>query len=152
MYETLVFIHVVAAALIVGAAALLFILELRAVATRDASLAAKRTRSLADAGNYAGPRLVLPAALVLVAFGVWAAADIDLDFGDNPWLHVGLAVWFIAVFVGTPLHALNGKSVEKALDAGRPDAARRVLTRETVVSGAELALLIFAVWAMVAKP
>ena len=152
MYETLVFIHVVAASLLVGAAALLFLLELRALAAKDPAVAGGRTRSLAEAGNYAGPRLFLPAALALIVFGVWAAVDVDLDFGDNGWLHVGFAVWFIAVFVGTPLHVLNGKAMKTSLEAGHADAARRVLTRETVISGVELALLVFAVWAMVAKP
>ncbi len=152
MLQTLVFIHVVAAAILVGGGALVLMLGVRALATADPARAEARARELAAAGRFAGPRLFAPSAVVLIAFGAWAAADAGLDYADNAWLLIGVAVWAIAALVAGPLHARNGRALLSALDADGWNAARPVLARDTALGAVEVALVIFAVWAMVAKP
>lgn len=150
LYETLIFVHVVAAAIIVGAGVLLFAMQLRTLTTADPATAEERARHLAGTSKWAGPMLILPAAVVLIVVGVWAVENADLDFGQA-WLSIGATVWVIAAVVIGPLHAINGKRLAAGLATGWA-AARTVLVRETVLTGVETALLLFAVWAMVAKP
>ncbi|MGI9539735.1 MAG: DUF2269 family protein [Miltoncostaeaceae bacterium] len=150
LYETLIFVHVVAAAIIVGSGVLLFAMQLRTLSTGDAALAEERARNMAATSKWAGPMLILPAAVVLIVVGVWAVENADLDF-SQAWLSIGATVWVIAAVVIGPLHAINGKKLAAGLSAGW-QTGRRVLVRETVLTGVETALLLFAVWAMVAKP
>lgn len=150
LYETLIFVHVVAAAIVVGGGVLLFSMQLRTLSTGDAALAEERAHHLASTSKWGGRALILPSAIVLIVVGFWAVENADLDF-SQAWLSIGAAVWVIAAVVIGPLHAINGKALSAGLAAGW-DAARGVLVRETVLTGVETALLLFAVWAMVAKP
>lgn len=150
LYETLIFVHVLAAAMIVGVPALMLALAIRTLATPDPALAEDRARNLAATSKMGARALILPSAVVLIVAGVWAVENRDLDFGQT-WLTIGMAVWFIAAVVLGPLHALNGRALARGLAAGW-GTARRVLVRETTLTGVELALVVFAVWAMVTKP
>ena len=152
VFETLVFIHVVAAAIFVGSGGLLLLMGVRALSTSDPAVAEGRARDMVAAGRFAGPRLFVPAALVLIVFGVWAAGDAGLSYGDNAWLWIGIGAWVVGALIAGPVHARNSRALRGSMDAGGWAAGRPLLRRDLAISVVEAAVLVFAVWAMVAKP
>lgn len=147
-YEALVFIHILAAMVWVGGGFLTMALGIQTARSRDPE------RMLAYVRQ--GPIVAIltaPATLVLIAFGVWAALDVDLDFGTT-WITIGLTVWVIGFLLGVGFHGPHSKRMKGAIEQDGADSPRaaRLLRVELMVSAVELALLILAVWAMVAKP
>lgn len=147
-YETLVFIHVVAAAVWVGAAVLGAALGLQAVGSRDGDQIAAYARQGRIVGLVTGV-----ASLVLIGFGVWAALDADIDFGLT-WMSVGLTAWLVAFLLAAVFYGPYAARIRAAIADEGPGSGRvaRLLRTRLAVAGVEIAVLIAGIWAMVDKP
>lgn len=148
-YETLVFLHVVAAVAWVGGSLLMTVLLGQALRTREEGDVA----SLARQAGVFGPFVAAPAMLALIAFGLWAALDLDLDLGAT-WITIGFVGWGIGLVLGGAYHGPRNAKLRRAVDeeGGRGPRVTRLLQERLLVSGLEVALYVFVIWAMVAKP
>jgi hypothetical protein len=79
LYEPLVIVHIVAAAVWIGGGVTFSLLAARAWASRDD----ERALELSRMGDFVGTRMFAPATLVLLGAGVWAVAEGDWDWGDT---------------------------------------------------------------------
>ncbi len=148
-YETLVFLHIVAATVWVGAGIMSTVLLTQVVRAKDTGL----TESYARQGALIGPALFAPAALALIAFGLWAALELDWDLGAT-WITIGFVGWAIGFVLGVAYHGPQGGRVKRALaeEGAVGPRTSRLLRQELAVSVFEVAVVIVVVWAMVAKP
>jgi uncharacterized membrane protein len=149
LYEFLVFVHVLMAIVWVGGGVAIQVFALRATRSNDSVRVA---RFSADA-EWIGLRVLMPASILLLASGIWAAVEGDWDFG-SAWIGIGFAAAIVSFFVGMAFTGPESSRIAKlAEDHGvdHPEVARRV-RRITAVSRAELVVLLVAVFAMVVKP
>lgn len=149
LYEMLVIVHVVAAAVWIGGGVTISLLAARAWASRDDGTVIELSRI----GDYVGSRMFGPAALVLLGAGVWATSEGNWEYGDA-WVSIGFAGWIAGFLIALAWHRTEGERIRAAVaDGGASGArARQVATTGMVIGLVELALLIVVVWAMVAKP
>ncbi len=149
LYETLKFLHIVAAAIALGGGLILSLYLLSAVLSRDGT----RLHSASSVNAWAGVRIFGPSYALVLAFGIWTTLEGGWDFGDT-WIAIGIVVLAIAFVLGPTAHMRNGLAMEKAIADSGPSspAAMAIGRRECVVQLFELALVILAVWAMTAKP
>jgi uncharacterized membrane protein len=98
-------------------------------------------------------RITLPAALVLLGSGIWAAVEGDWDFGAA-WISISFTVWIVAVVAGLVLVRPEYARIESLLPSlgMNADAIAERLRRILLFSRIELVLLLIALWAMVVKP
>ena len=96
--------------------------------------------------------MLAPAALTLLAFGIWMVADsVAWNFGQS-WVGVGLALLIASVLVGAVFLGRTGIAAELAVEAGDHREAARQLGRWAWGIGVILLLLVAATWDMVVKP
>ena len=149
LYETLVIVHIIAAALVIGGVATLLLQGYAAMNSGCES----EILSFTEKSDVLGTRLFAPASVVLLVAGIWAASDGSWDFAD-PWIGIGFAVWIVMVLTGAIFFPRNSRNVRDAI------ASHGVVSREVkshvrggaIVATLVLAILVVAVWAMVAKP
>ncbi len=146
-YEILKSLHVLGAVVWVGGAVALNVLGARVLRGHDETRHGLFARDVEWLGN----RLFVPASVVLIVTGVWAALDADIGF-DTPWIAIGLAVWLAsfvagAAFVGPTL----GKMAKDYL-GGDVRRGRARLDKVLLVARVELLLLLLVVVVMVVKP
>jgi uncharacterized membrane protein len=149
LYEFLVFVHVVMIVIWVGGSAALQVFALRATRTND-PVALARFSSDAE---WIGLRVFMPASLLVVIFGIWAAIEGNRDFG-KAWISIGFAAVVFSFFLGMAfLGPESGRIKHLVVERGPddPDVARRT-RRILLLSRIELVVLIIAIWAMVTKP
>ena len=149
LYEFPVFVHVLMAIVWVGGGVAIQVFALRATRSNDG---ARVARFSADA-EWIGLRVFMPASVVLLVCGIWAAVEGDWDFG-SAWISIGFAAFLVSFFVGMAFSGPESARIAKLTqDHGvdHPDVGRRI-RRIMIVSRLELVALVVAVWAMVAKP
>lgn len=149
LYELLVIVHVLAAALWIGGGVTFALLAGHAWGSRDDA----RALELSRMGDFVGTRMFAPAAFVLLGAGVWAVAEGDWDWGDA-WVSIGFAGWLIGLLMALGWHSAEGRRIREAVADGGATGprARRVARTGMVVGLVEIATLVVVVWAMVAKP
>ncbi len=145
-YEILKSLHVLAAAVWIGAAVAVNVLARRILGADDG-----RAAGFMRDWEWLGNRLFAPASVVLIVTGVWATLDADIGF-DELWILVGLAVWLASFAAGAAFMGPTLGRAGKALGAGDTRAARRLTARVLLVARVELALLALVVVLMVVKP
>lgn len=147
-YETLTFVHIVAAAVWIGAVALSAALGIQAAASADAA----QITAYARQGRVVGA-LTGAASIVLIAFGVWAAADADIDFGTT-WITIGMTTWLLAFLIAAVFYGPYAVRLRRAIASEGADSPRvgSLLRMRLAVAAVEIVLLVVAVWAMVDKP
>jgi uncharacterized membrane protein len=147
-YEVLVFVHVLGVVVWVGGSIGLHLFAVRAVRSTDPA----RVAGFSADAEWIGLRVFMPASLVVLIAGIWAAVDGDWDFG-NAWISIGFAAFLVSFFLGMAFLGPESERI-KALVAERgltdPEVARRT-GRILMLSRIELVILIVAVWAMVTK-
>jgi uncharacterized membrane protein len=149
LYETLKFVHIVAAVVVVGGAVLLTVLLGVAVLRKDPH----GVLTINATNSWVGNRFFAPGWLLLLGFGIWTVVEGDLSFGDA-WITIGFVVFAVSFVLGPTVHDRHAKQLRSAIEADGPTSARAlgVGRRELTISVLELCLLIFAIWAMTAKP
>jgi uncharacterized membrane protein len=148
-YNTLKFLHVLAAITWVGGNIYSQVLATRVIAAGDPVHLGRIAKDLGDLGN----RLLLPAAVSVLVFGVWLVAVSAWNFTD-PWILIGLtgvAITIVtgAFFIGPEAGRLGALAAER--DPADPEIQRRI-RRVVAISRIDLVVLVLVVADMVFKP
>lgn len=149
-YDTLTFLHVLAAIVWVGSNVYAQVLATKVQGEQDPARLAIVARDIGQLGQ----RLITPAAISVLVFGVWlVAADPYLNFTDT-WIEVGLLGYLLTLITGAgflgPESARLGK-LSADRDPADPEIQRRI-KRIFLVARIDLVVLIVVVADMVFKP
>lgn len=145
LFETLKFLHVIAAIVWLGGGILQTILVWR-VRRADHS----HRLGLARDMKALGDKMFGAATLAVLLFGVWMVLERPaFAFGDT-WIVIGLVGILISGAIGGVFFAPQGKVLLGKLESG--EAADAVLRNISRVALIDQAILLVVVWAMVAKP
>lgn len=148
-YNTLKFLHVLAAITWVGGNIYAQVLATKVIGEGDPVHLGRLAKDLGDLGN----RLLLPAAISVIVFGVWLVAVSAWNFTD-PWILIGLtgvAITIVtgAFFIGPEAGRLGTLATER--DPADPEIQRRI-RRVVAISRIDLVVLVLVVADMVFKP
>ena len=125
------------------------VLSVRATRAKDPV----RTASLTGDIEWMGLRVFMPASILLLIFGIWTASEGNWDFGQA-WISIGFAAFLFSFFLGMAFLGPESGRIKKLVQDRSfedPEVLRRI-GRILLFSRIELAVLIVAIWAMVAKP
>lgn len=145
LFDTLKFLHVLAAIVWVGGGILQTILVWR---VRKADPAHRL--GLARDMRAMGDKVFGAATAAVLLFGVWMVIDREaFAFGDT-WIIIGLAGLVLSSAIGGAFFAPKGKALVAKLEGG--EAADDLLRAISRVALVDQLLLLVVVWAMVVKP
>jgi uncharacterized membrane protein len=148
-YEALLFLHISAAAIWIGAAVLYDMLFFRARHAADPALAER----LGAHTEWLSKRLFIPMTLAVFVLGILLTIESPWGFGDL-WIAVGLVGWATTFVVGVAGIEPQAKRMQAALERGGPDdpevawRGRRI----TALNYFDNALLFLIVADMAIKP
>ena len=148
-YEILVFLHVAAAIIWLGAGFLMTVLVLGAVRAGDRAKEAGYHR---DAG-WLAPRVFIPASMATLVLGILLAIDGPWGFGTL-WIVIALAGWAASFGLGFFYFKPEGERIGALVEEHgplHPEVDRR-LHRLNVVDRVQLVILFLVVGDMVIKP
>ena len=148
-YDTLKFLHVLAAITWVGSAVYAQALATKVMGEGDPARLAATAKDIGDLGK----RLITPAAIAVLLLGVWIVAVSPWNFTDT-WVLLGLIGIGITIvtgagFLGPESERLAKLSAER--DPSDPEIQRRI-KRIFAVSRVDLVVLTLVVADMVFKP
>jgi uncharacterized membrane protein len=148
-YDTLKFVHVLAAITWVGSAIYAQVLATKVMGEGDPARLAATAKDIGDLGK----RLITPAAITVLVFGIWLVAVGPWNFTDT-WVLLGLGG--IAITIATGAGFLGPESerlgrLEAERDPSDPEIQRRI-RRIFAVSRVDLIVLVLVVADMVFKP
>ena len=148
-YQLYLFVHVAAAIVWVGAAALQAMLGARAV--REGNPA--RTLAFAGDAEWTGLRLYLPANLLVLVSGLFLVHEGGWGYG-TVWIDVGLAGWALSFATGAALLGPGWGRIARIEDPEGAGAAPlgHAVRRLVLVTFVDLAVLSAVVFAMAVKP
>lgn len=148
-YEALLFGHLTFVAAWVGGDIMLQVLNLRIQGA-----APERQIDFMSDIEWLGTRLLTPAALIVVAFGVLMVIDQDAWKFSQFWVSAALAVFVASFITGAGfLGPESGRIGELARERGAEDPEiHRRIGRVIWISRIELLLLILVILDMVVKP
>jgi uncharacterized membrane protein len=149
LYEFLIIVHIVAAAIWIGGGAMFSVIAARAWAVREDA----HVIELSHIGDFVGNRVFAPATLLLIISGTWAVTEGPWEFSQT-WISIGFTTWILGLLIAIFWHRTEGARIREAVARGGASSpeARRVAAGSLLVGLLELAILVVAVWAMVAKP
>ena len=142
-------IHVIAAVVWVGGAAMIQLFALRIIGTRDG----ERQAEFAKDVETIGMRTFVPASIVLFLAAIGIMVNLHLPWGEN-WIVFGLIVWGLSFAVGAGFLGPESGRIAKVIERdgpNSPEAGARI-RRILMVSRVELVLLLGVIWNMVVKP
>jgi uncharacterized membrane protein len=148
-YDTLKFLHVLAAITWVGSAIYAQALATKVMGEGDPARLAATAKDIGDLGK----RLITPAAIAVLLLGIWIVAVSPWNFTDT-WVLLGLIGIGITIvtgagFLGPESERLAKLSAER--DPSDPEIQRRI-RRIFAVSRFDLIVLVLVVADMVFKP
>jgi uncharacterized membrane protein len=148
-YDTLKFLHVLAAITWVGSAIYAQALATKVMGENDPARLVRVAKDIGDLGK----RLITPSAIAVLVFGVWIVAVSAWNFTDT-WVLLGLIGIAITIVTGAGFLGPESERLGK-LGAERgptdPELQRRI-RRIFVISRVDLVVLILVVADMVFKP
>jgi uncharacterized membrane protein len=142
-------VHVTAAAIWVGGAAMLQALAFRIVRTGDA----RRQADFAKDSEVVGMRVFIPATWILLLAGIGMMVNLHWPWGQN-WIVFGLIAFAASFVVGAGFLGPEGGRIAALIEregAASPAAQARI-RRILVVSRCELVVLTAVIVNMVVKP
>jgi uncharacterized membrane protein len=142
-------VHVIAAVVWVGGAAMIQLYALRVLATSDG----KRQAEFAKDTEVIGMRTFIPASVVLFGAAIGMMVNAGWSWGQN-WVVFGLVMWFLSFAVGAAFLGPESGRIAAVIEKEGPEspAALARIRRILMVSRCELILLLGVVWNMVVKP
>jgi uncharacterized membrane protein len=148
-YEALVFLHILFVIVWVGGDVMIQVLALRALGAGP-----ERTVEFSRDVEWVGTRVLVPASLAVVIFGVWLVLDQEAWRFSQFWISAGLAMFLVsfvtgAFFLGPESGRIGALAEERG--AADPEVQSRI-RRVTLISRIELVLLVLVVFDMVVKP
>lgn len=102
--------------------------------------------------RFTGLWLFSPAAIVLLAAGVWMVLEYDQFAFEDTWIVIGIGA--VAIGLGTAIGYLL-PNVKKAIDlmtSGRGPEAGAIIARVSIAARLLIVVFLIAVWAMVVQP
>jgi uncharacterized membrane protein len=148
-YEVLKFLHVVAVIGWVGGAVALTVLQARLGAAGDRAALMGVGRQMEAFGKI----YYSPLAVATLVTGILMVATTDGLSFEDPWIVIGIAGVAVTLGIGLGLISPMGRKLLAASQATPPDGAAiaTLSQRMRILSLLNLAILFFAVWAMVTK-
>ena len=148
-YELLKFIHVGAAIIWVGGAAMLQVVALRTIAGGEPL----RLVAFARDAEWIGNRVMLPSALVVILLGFLLVWDGPWDLGMT-WIWLSLVLFGLSFVLGLLVLTPESKRIGDAIEAEGPEspAVQERIKRVLNLGRIDLVLLFAIVFLMVAKP
>ncbi len=149
LYELLKFIHILGAITWVGTSIEQQFVGYRAMTSGDP----ERFARFVDEAEWVGLRVMMPAALVVVAAGVAMVIQSGWNFSDT-WILLGIGLFVLTSLNGMLL--LNPQSKQLKLmiaERGATDTAvQEKAKRVGLLAQIDLVILVAVVWVMVVKP
>jgi uncharacterized membrane protein len=140
-------VHVTAAAVWVGGAAMIQFFSLRIMRTGDP----RRQAEFAKDTEIVGMRVFLPTTLILLLAGIAMMIDLDWPWGAN-WIVLGLISFAISFVVGAGFLGPEAGRVAAAFERDGAIAAQARIRRVLLVARCELLVLVTVLVNMVVKP
>ena len=147
-YEFLLFAHLLFVVTWVGTD-----IGIQFLSVRVLGAGPQRTVDFTADIEWLGTRLLIPASLLVVVFGVLLVNNVGFEFGDT-WVILGLAGFLFSAGVGSAfLGPETGRISKLAAERGPedPDVLARI-RRVLLVSRIELVILVLVILDMVVKP
>jgi uncharacterized membrane protein len=120
LYSWLLFAHILAAMVWVGGAVLLGVLAIRVTHDSEPGAAGKFIANI----RVIGPRVLAPATVAVVGFGVWLVLDSSAwDFGQF-WVQLALALFAAAFVIGAAMGLLGDRGTADRRDLGHDHETR----------------------------
>jgi uncharacterized membrane protein len=145
------FAHVLSAIVWVGGGLMLSIVGLRVRASGDQNA----IRQFAGTLGYAGIRVLLPAVVGTLGFGIWLILENEAwDFGQL-WVRIALGLFAVAFLIGAVYLSRIGTRLQRLALGDEPTAANEgstLLDRWLLGYAMVLVVLLIAMWDMVFKP
>ena len=148
-YELLLFLHIAAAIIWLGAAFTLQALIFRAERANDPTA----MKTTADSGEWLANRVFIPSSLAVLVVGILLTLDGPWGF-DQLWILLGLAGYAFSFLIGILFFKPEGARIAAGIESagpGSPDVARRI-RRISAFSQLELVVLFLVVADMAIKP
>lgn len=149
LYEILLFVHILAVVVWVGGTITFHVIAQRALGSGDAA----RIGTVAGDIDWVGLRVYTPAAVIALASGVWMVLEGDIGFGRG-WVVAGLAGFTFSFLVGSLYNGPRSRKLHELIAAhggGAPEV-RRLIGTLLLAGRIELAVLLFVIFNMAAKP
>ena len=146
-YEVLLFLHIAAAAVWLGAGFFLQMLVHRAGKTENGPL----LQGVASNSGWMAQRIFIPASLAVLVVGILLTIEGPWSFGDL-WIVIGLVGYAFSFLVGILFIEPEGKRIGAAMAAGDAALAGRHVSRINTVSRIELVVLYLVLASMALKP
>ena len=148
-YDLLKFVHVGAAIVWVGGAAMVQFFALRALARRNPLAMVEFTRDVEWIGN----RVMLPSALVVIVLGFLLVWDGPWELSMT-WVWLSLLIYAVSFVVGLFVLTPEAKKIGNQIEAEGPasPAVQARIGRILNISRVDLVLLFAIVFLMVTKP
>lgn len=141
------FLHVVMAALWLGGGVMLLVLQRELMRSQDMPAMG----GVGRAATKFSRTYFMPVALATLAFGIWAAAAGDWDFGA-PWIGIGFGVVVVNAILAMAVIGPTGRRMGEVMASGDMAALPALRTRMLAATTTANVLLLVAFWAMVVKP
>jgi uncharacterized membrane protein len=110
LYEALIIIHILTAAILIGGVVVIGMMLSRVVGAGDE----RDVVGFTNLADFAG-RVFGPISLVLLATGIWGASEGNWDFGDA-WISIGFAGWIALTIVALTFHRVNGRRTREVVE------------------------------------
>lgn len=148
-YELLVFLHVAATIVWIGAGFLIAVLVFGAERAGDRMKEAGHHRDV----GWLAPRVFIPSSLATLVFGILLVIDGPWSFGDL-WIVVGLVGWAASFLLGFFYFKPEGERIGALVEQHGPayPEVNRRLHRLNIVDRVQLVILFLVVANMVIKP
>jgi uncharacterized membrane protein len=148
LYQSLMFLHVLAAMTWVGGLVILTALSAQILRSGDHDAVARFSASL----RRIGPLILARSTLAVVALGIGLVLDSNQWHFSQGWILLALALFAAAFLIGAVFQSRAALGMERATEAGNPEQAIRQLRRWAWGMRLILALLVIVTWDMVVKP
>jgi uncharacterized membrane protein len=148
-YELLLFLHICAAIIWLGAGFLLVLLIFGAERSGDRAKEASYHRDV----GWLAPRLFIPASLGTFVLGLLLVIDGDWGF-DQLWIVLAMLGWLASFLLGILYFKPEGERIGALAEEHGPTypELERRLRRLNIVDRFQLVILFLVVFAMVLKP
>jgi uncharacterized membrane protein len=148
-YEVLLFLHIAAATVWLGAAVTVQLLIFRAERAADQGA----MQATGEGADWLATRLFIPASLSVLVLGVLLVVDGPWGF-DELWILLGLAGYAASFLTGILYFQPEGERVTRGIAAHGPDDpdVRQRLRRLSAVSWLEIVILFLVLADMALKP
>jgi uncharacterized membrane protein len=150
LHEWLMFFHILAAIIWVGAVILMNAMMTRASRARDRTAIFRLAREL----EWLGPRLIGPSAAVVIGLGIWLVfVEEDLVFSQL-WIWLSLVLVRVSMAQNGIYSAPEGRRIERLADERGPEdqEVRHRLNRLLWLARLDILILVAVLWLMVFKP